>query len=122
MASRLSSAKHADVLDTLYSPEEKDQIIDCFNRCSIQELRVSKQLNIAKASSIVKYREEHGDFESLSEIVKVPGLGVLGLQKVCNFFKDFSYEAVQKLNITSDHGSVKSNPAVTKSVREVCVI
>ncbi|XP_041363347.1 transcription elongation factor, mitochondrial-like [Gigantopelta aegis] len=118
LASRLSSARQTDILDTLYSPEEKDRIIDCFNRCSVQELRVSKQLNLAKASSIVKYREEHGDFESLSAIVKVPGLGVLGLQKVCDFFKNFSYETVHKLNLSTDHGSVKSNPPITKIVRE----
>lgn len=45
------------------------------NLASIEELLNIKGLGEKKASSIIKYREEHGNFESIEDIKKVDGIG-----------------------------------------------
>lgn len=45
------------------------------NLASIEELLNIKGLGEKKASSIIKYREEHGNYESIEDIKKVDGIG-----------------------------------------------
>lgn len=45
------------------------------NLVSIEELLNIKGLGEKKASSIIKYREEHGNYESIEDIKKVDGIG-----------------------------------------------
>ena len=45
------------------------------NLASIEELLNIKGLGEKKASSIIKYREEHGNYESIEDIKKIDGIG-----------------------------------------------
>lgn len=45
------------------------------NLASVEELLNIKGLGEKKASSIIKYREEHGNYESIEDIKKVDGIG-----------------------------------------------
>ena len=45
------------------------------NLASVEELLNIKGLGEKKASSIIKYREEHGNYESIENIKKVDGIG-----------------------------------------------
>lgn len=45
------------------------------NLASVEELLNIKGLGEKKASSIIKYREEHGNYESIKDIKKVDGIG-----------------------------------------------
>ena len=44
------------------------------NRASKQELTALPGIGDSTADKIVRYREEHGDFKSIEEIMKVSGI------------------------------------------------
>ena len=57
-----SSFAYADVVD--------------INRANAQEIAVSlKGVGIKKAEAIVQYREQHGSFKTIEELVNVKGIG-----------------------------------------------
>lgn len=107
------------MLDAAYTDEEKTNILDCFNKCSETELMFTKHLNKIKASAVVSYRSEHGNFENLSTVLKVPGIGILGLQKLCSTLKDKDALAVQKLSQLSTVETVRCYPNLAQSDCEV---
>ena len=58
------------------------------NTASVETLQVMKFMSKTKAQKIVKYREEHGPFKSLNELlnVKCRGIHQDWLNKVSNMF------------------------------------
>ncbi|XP_064594624.1 transcription elongation factor, mitochondrial-like isoform X2 [Liolophura sinensis] len=111
-----SKAKENEaMLDAAYTDEEKANILDCFNKCSETELMFTKQLNKVKASAVVSYRSKYGNFDNLSTVLKVPGIGILGLQKLCSTLKDKNALAVQKLKHLSAVETVRCYPNLAKS-------
>ncbi|XP_076460230.1 transcription elongation factor, mitochondrial-like [Babylonia areolata] len=110
------TSKH--VLDEMFSDVERDRILECFNRCTPEELQFTKQLSHQKALAVVKYRERNGDFGSLSEILRVPGVGILGLQKLCTTMKALDYAAVQKLREKLDMETVKPSPPLSENLQQ----
>ena len=112
------SSKH--VLDEMFSENERQRILECFNKCSPEELQFTKQLSHQKALAIVKYRERNGNFGTLSEILRVPGVGILGLQKLCSTMKALDYTAVQKLREKLDMETVKPSPPLPDILQQVC--
>lgn len=51
-----------------------EQAIDV-NRASVEELANLHNVGIKKAQEIIKYRQEHGDFQSIDELTNVKGIG-----------------------------------------------
>lgn len=49
------------------------------NRASAEDLEVSLELTKQLASAIVAYRSEHGDFKSIDDLKKVPGIDAAAL-------------------------------------------
>jgi len=45
------------------------------NTATVHELQALHGIGAKKAEAIVKYREEHGAFQSVDELTKVPGIG-----------------------------------------------
>lgn len=57
-----------------------EQTIDV-NRASVEELAELHNIGIKKAQEIVKYRQEHGDFQHIDELAKVKGIGIATIDK-----------------------------------------
>lgn len=114
------TSKH--VLDEMFSENERQRILECFNKCSPEELQFTKQLSHQKALAIIRYRERNGNFGTLSEILRVPGVGILGLQKLCSTMKGLDYTAVQKLREKLDMETVRPSPPLPDVLQQVqCV-
>ncbi|KAL8565882.1 hypothetical protein ACOMHN_059462 [Nucella lapillus] len=110
------TSKH--VLDEMFSDSERGRILECFNKCSPEELQFTKHLSHQKALAVVKYRDRNGDFGNLSEILRVPGVGILGLQKLCSTMKALDYAAVQKLREKLDLETVKPSPPLSEHLQQ----
>ena len=77
---------HADLsLIKLYVPSEGEvalpQKID-INRAEAWLLQALPGIGEAKAQAIVAYRQEHGPFRSIEDLVKVSGIGPATLEKI----------------------------------------
>jgi competence protein ComEA len=55
------------------------------NQANNKELSAINGIGISKAQAIIDYREKHGDFASIEELVKVKGIGHSTLQKIKSF-------------------------------------
>lgn len=54
------------------------------NQAAVEELATLKKIGPAIAERIVQYREEHGDFTKIEDIMNVKGIG----QKTFDLIKD----------------------------------
>jgi len=52
------------------------------NTASVEELETLPQIGPATANKIINYRETHGNFQSIEEIIKVKGIGVKTFEKI----------------------------------------
>lgn len=59
-------------LDSCYTSEQRDAILQLLNTASMSELAHVKLLRGRKSSNIVEYRAKHGPFKTLESVVKVP--------------------------------------------------
>ncbi|TUC02892.1 Transcription elongation factor, mitochondrial [Bagarius yarrelli] len=59
-------------LDTLYTPEQRDAILQLLNTGSEAELAAVKMLRGRKSANIIEYRVRNGPFKDLESVVNVP--------------------------------------------------
>ena len=52
------------------------------NKASVEELTTLKGIGESRAEDIIRYREEHGGFQKIEDIMKVPGIKESGFQKI----------------------------------------
>ena len=52
------------------------------NRAGAQELMTLTGIGEARAADIIKYREENGGFQSVEDIMKVPGIKEGAFEKI----------------------------------------
>ena len=76
--------------DTIYIKSTNDYYnnIDSkinINSCSVNDLMSLSGIGEAKAKAIISYREEHGNFKSIDEIMNVSGIS----ENVFNKIKDY---------------------------------
>lgn len=57
------------------------------NRATQKELEQLPGLGPVIAKRIVEYREKHGEFQSLNDLVKVKGIGVKRVDKLISYLK-----------------------------------
>ena len=62
----------------LFQREEKVQI----NAASKEQLEKITGIGSRKAESILKYREEHGPFQKIEDLLEIDGIGVKSLEKI----------------------------------------
>lgn len=55
------------------------------NQASMEEIQTLNGIGPSKAESIMKYREEHGPFGSVEELLDVPGIGEKTLDQLKEF-------------------------------------
>jgi competence protein ComEA len=58
-----------------------NSVID-INTATIEDLETLPGIGAVKAQSIITYRESHGDFSSLDQLLSVPGIGVALLEQI----------------------------------------
>lgn len=59
-------------LDSLYTPEQRDTILQLLNTGTESELATVKMLRGRKSANIVEYRVRNGPFKDLESVVNVP--------------------------------------------------
>lgn len=59
-------------LDSLYTPEQRDTILQLLNTGSESELAAVKMLRGRKSANIIEYRIRNGPFKDLESVVNVP--------------------------------------------------
>lgn len=59
-------------LDTCYTPEQRDAILQLLNNATESELATIKLLRGRKSVNIVDYRSRHGPFKNLESVINVP--------------------------------------------------
>lgn len=55
------------------------------NKASNNQLAAIKGIGIKKAQAIIDYRQEHGDFSQLDQLMHVKGIGQATLEKIRPF-------------------------------------
>lgn len=63
------------------SQNDTTQIIN-LNTATIEQLQTLSGIGASKARDIIAYREEHGGFQSISEITEVKGIGTATFEKI----------------------------------------
>ncbi|PEL46605.1 competence protein ComE [Bacillus toyonensis] len=77
----------------LYVPNKNEQVQDLatsskgegkvqINAASKEHLEKITGIGSRKAESILKYREEHGPFQKIEDLLKIDGIGVKSLEKI----------------------------------------
>lgn len=72
--------------ETNKESNEKDTLVS-INSGSKEELMTLPGIGESKADNIIKYREEHGNFEALEDIMNVSGIGESAYSKIKDFIK-----------------------------------
>ena len=102
------------MFDSLYTDEEKRNILECFNKSSIMELMATKHFNKLRSNSVISHREKFGEFTCLSDVSKIPGLGLITLQKICNNLKNITHESLREDVEKLSTEVVKIQPSLSK--------
>jgi len=63
------------------SAEEDTELID-INTADVMKLTKLPGIGLSKAQAIVDYREAHGSFESIEDLIKVKGIGAKTLNNI----------------------------------------
>ena len=66
----------------LPQPGEEESGKVNINRAGAQELMTLTGIGEARAADIIKYREENGGFQSVEDIMKVPGIKEGAFEKI----------------------------------------
>ncbi|XP_029649618.1 transcription elongation factor, mitochondrial [Octopus sinensis] len=115
-----ASTSESTLFDSFYSDDERKNILDCFNKASEIELLATRHLNKIKTSSVISHREQFGNFSTLNQISKVPGLSFLELQKLFNTLRSLNHEKMKELVPASmlSPEVTRSQPNMTKQISD----
>ncbi len=85
-----SEAVNSSAGQSISQEERTGSVIIDINSAGIQELKKVNGIGDELASRIVRYREEHGPFQSVEEIVNVKGIGKVKLDEIRYYLTCFS--------------------------------
>lgn len=86
MVGRDRSVSHSSTRELL--PGEKINL----NTADAETLQLLSGIGPALSSAIIEYRLEHGSFQSIEELLKVPGIGEKKYAAICNSITVGGYE------------------------------
>ena len=69
--------------DSEFNTDEQQVILQKLNKASDEELSQYSRLTKRKALDLVRYRTNHGNFETLSDVMQVKGFGPTLLNSIC---------------------------------------
>ncbi len=75
-----------DTQEAVQSSQESDGLVD-INQAGEEELMTLPGIGQSKAAVIIQYREEHGDFQSIEELMNIPGIKQGVFDKIKNSIK-----------------------------------
>lgn len=70
-------------IDSLYSENDRKQLLHVFNKWTSEELQRIKGLTKKRIECLDKYRADHGSHATLANVSQVSGITVLALEKIC---------------------------------------
>ena len=73
---------YQDMLPTAGQPIQKRTEKICLNKASSDELTAVPGIGPALAERIVSYREEHGPFQTVDDLVRVKGIGPKKMEQI----------------------------------------
>ena len=73
--------EYGTLYTSLDTADETDLIVN-INTASSRDLQKLKGIGVEKARAIVAYRDEHGGFATIDELINVKGIGVKTLEKI----------------------------------------
>ena len=79
--------KNNDKTNDETKQEENKDILVSINKGTKEDLMTLPGIGESKANNIIKYREEHGNFENLEDIKNVSGIGESAYSKIKDFIK-----------------------------------
>ena len=91
----LNQAEHVEDGQTIYVPgindivtvtEESDGLVD-INTADSSDLMTLPGIGESKADMIIQYREEHGAFETIEDLMKIPGIKEGVFNKIRDYIK-----------------------------------
>lgn len=88
------------------------------NKANIAELQQLKGIGAKKATDIVNYREAHGSFKSVDELINVKGIGKATLEKLRG---ELTVDSVSQADSTTDNSDVDSKNAEDEQHKEEAV-
>nr|XP_054762755.1 transcription elongation factor, mitochondrial-like isoform X1 [Lytechinus pictus] len=81
------SKKDVGHLDTTQTPVDQDaNLINLLNNLPESELKMLKYINSRMATNIIAHREVKGQFRNLEELLSIPGVGRITLEKLQSNF------------------------------------
>ena len=101
----IGSGDIASVLSSEFDKDQEEKVLEPLNSLSVARLRTLKYFSQQRAVNIVKHREEHGEFTTLSDVLAVPGFGVLGIKRIAKAI--LNNETTDRKN-TAFAGAVKA--------------
>ncbi len=80
------------------APSEEITLLVNINTATVQQLQALPGIGAVKAQAIVDYREEHGPFQSVEELLEVKGIGPATLEK---FREDVTVDGAESAGETA---------------------
>ena len=71
----------ADTREYIYA-EYSEEILININSASVRELQKISGIGKSRAEAIITYREEHGGFKTVDELINISGIGEATLEKL----------------------------------------
>ena len=100
------SAEHAESAEIPAETTAAENTNTLINTATAQQLCSLKGIGEKKAAAIIQYRDEHGDFTSVDQLLNVPGIG----EKLLESFRD---------RITTGPAEIQPEPARTTAGAEL---
>ncbi|XP_039199545.1 transcription elongation factor, mitochondrial [Crotalus tigris] len=103
-----------DGIDALFSFEQQSVILQFLNSASEEELSTIKLLQGKKSLNVIEYRNKHGPFQELQNLLQVPSFQYKTAVKVCSFILN-PLEKEEKKTCTPMSARKCISPAIKKS-------
>jgi competence protein ComEA len=87
MASEMITRNRQIVIPSLNREEVEPKILVNVNKASFKELITIPGMTETRAASLIIYREAHGDFKHIDELINVKNIGIATLEKIKPYIK-----------------------------------
>lgn len=95
----------------------ESQIID-LNKADIEQLMTLPGIGTVKAKAIISYRQAHGNFNSIDDLINVTGIGPSTLEKIRDYVTVSKTNEVQ-INMNNELKKININEADEKQLEKL---
>lgn len=101
------------LLDSFFAEDIRMKLLNFFNRCKEPDLQCSKYLDNSDAREIVQFRKNHGEFETLSCLLKVPDINISKMHVACSELQSKDLTEVLQNSGSKTYKKIKPYPKMT---------